>query len=250
MTRGHVARILPVVAGLLLAAGSARADHTPAPTSVTMAGSFQSEVGCPGDWQPDCAAAHLTYDANSAVWRGTFNIPSGVYGYKAALNNTWDENYGAGAVQGGANIQLPLGGATAVKFYYDHHSHWVTDNQNSVIVTAAGSFQSEIGCAGDWDPGCLRSWLQDPDGDGIYTFVTNALPMGAYETKAAIGESWTENYGAGGVPNGANIAFQVPDGFPNVTFIYDRTTHVLEVTVEGTVPAAEATWGSLKSSYR
>ena len=44
-----------------------------------------------------------------------------------------------------------------------------------MIVTVPGSFQSELGCSGDWDPGCLRSWLQDPDGDGTYTFETTAL---------------------------------------------------------------------------
>ena len=62
-----------------------------------------------------------------------------------------------------------LGTNRTVKFYYDHATHWVTDNVNSTIAVAPGSFQSELGCSGDWDPGCLRSWLQDPDHDGIYT---------------------------------------------------------------------------------
>ena len=70
--------------------------------------------------------------------------------------------------------RLNLGAGTSVKFYYDHKSHWVTDNQTSVIAVAPGSFQSELGCPGDWQPDCLRSWLQDPDGDGIYTFETTA----------------------------------------------------------------------------
>jgi pullulanase len=65
-----------------------------------------------------------------------------------------------------------------VKFYYDHATHWITDNRNSVIATLAGSFQSELGCAGDWDPSCLRTWLQDPDGDGLYTFSTSGAPSG------------------------------------------------------------------------
>ena len=90
-----------------------------------------------------------------------------------------------------------------------------------MIAVAPGSFQSELGCPGDWDPGCLRSWLEDPDGDGIYTFETTALPAGSYETKVAINESWDENYGAGGVPGGANIAFTVPADNAKVTFTYD-----------------------------
>jgi len=28
------------------------ADHTPDPVNVTIAGSLQSELGCPGDWEP------------------------------------------------------------------------------------------------------------------------------------------------------------------------------------------------------
>ena len=47
-----------------------------------------------------------------------------------------------------------------------------------MIATAPGSFQSELGCPGDWQPDCLRSWLQDPDGDGIYTFSHALDPAG------------------------------------------------------------------------
>src|SRR5206468_6619018 len=57
----------------------ALASHRPNPTSVTIAGSLQSEVGCSGDWQPDCAASHLTYDANDDVWQGVCAVPAGSY---------------------------------------------------------------------------------------------------------------------------------------------------------------------------
>src|SRR5437588_7480636 len=90
------------------------------PTSVTIVGSLQSEVGCGGDWQPDCAATHLGYDAGDDVWQGAWTVPAGSYEYKAALNNSWDENYGLHAAPGGANIPLNLGASTPVKFYYDH----------------------------------------------------------------------------------------------------------------------------------
>ena len=112
------------------------ADHTPEPTSVTVAGSLQSELGCPGDWQPDCAATHLTYDAEDEVWQGVFNVPAGMWEYKAALNGSWDENYGLGAVLNGTNIPLDLAAETPVKFYYSHATHWVTDDWNSVIAVA------------------------------------------------------------------------------------------------------------------
>jgi glucoamylase len=217
-----VALVLPPVA-----MGAA----TPNPTSVTIAGSLQSELGCPDDWQPDCATTHLSFDANDDVWQGTFTIPAAGYEYKAALNNSWVENYGLHAVSNGANIPL-LAPGTSVKFYYDHKSHWITDNQGSVIAVAPGSFQSELGCDFDWDPSCLRSWLQDPDGDGIYSFVTTALPAGLYDTKVALNESWDVNYGKGGEQGGPNITFNVPVDNAKVTFSYDATSHVLTVTAE------------------
>jgi len=202
-----------------------------APTSVTIAGDLQTELGCPGDWQPDCATTHLTFDAADDVWQGSFSVPAGNFHYKAALDNSWNENYGANAQPGGSNIPLNLVTQSSVKFYYDDKTHWITDYLTSVIATVPGSFQNEIGCPGDWDPGCLRSWLQDIDGDGIYTFVTAAISAGSYECKVAINENWNENYGAEGAPGGANISFAVFAPGAPVSFSYDSSTHVLTVIV-------------------
>jgi glycosidase len=210
------------------------------PTSVTIAGSLQEELGCPGDWQPECAATHLTFDADDGVWQASFPVPAGNWEYKAALDGAWTENYGLGAVRDGPNIPLVLAEPTTVKFYYDDGTHWVTDDHGSVIATAPGSFQSELGCANDWDPGCLRSWLQDPDGDGVGRFSTSALPPGSYEAKVAIDEGWDENYGAGGEPNGANIPFVVGALGDVVTFAYDQTSHVLDITVVPAEPVDDA----------
>ncbi|MDL1910114.1 alpha-amylase [Chloroflexi bacterium CFX6] len=227
----------------------ALADHTPDPANVTIAGSLQSELGCAGDWDPACSATHLAYDASDGVWQGTWNIPAGSYEYKAALNDSWDENYGANAQQNGANIGLNLGSAASVKFYYDHKTHWVTSNQNSVIAVAPGSFQSELGCPGDWQPDCLRSWLQDPDEDGIYTFETTALPAGNYEGKVALDESWDVNYGQGGAQNGPNIPFFVPFDYAKVTFEYNASTHVLSIR-SGFGPDNDIAWDGLRHDSR
>src|SRR6185437_13555984 len=175
---------LAVSAFTALGAVSIPVQHAladPQPTAVSVPGSFGAQVGCPGDWQPDCAQVQLTRRSNDDVWTTTLQLAGGSYQYKAALNKSWDVNYGAGAVAGGPNIDLavPAGGA-AVTFYYDNATHWVTDTISTIMVTAAGSFQSELGCPADWSPDCLRSWLEDPDGDGTFTFTTNAIPAGDY----------------------------------------------------------------------
>ena len=210
------------------------ADHTTEPESVTVAGDLQQELGCPEDWMPDCAETHLTYDAEDDVWQGIWNVPAGMWQYKAPINDSWTENYGQGGVFDGPNISLDLGEDTDVKFYYSHDTHWITDNVNSEIATAAGSFQSELGCSGDWQPWCLRSWLQDLDGDETFVFETSRLPAGDYEVKVAHDEDWAENYGQDGVPGGANIPFTVPSDCADMSFEYELSSHILTI---GEAPA-------------
>src|SRR5439155_21577141 len=127
------------VAFLSLWAAGAVASDTPAPASVTIACSMQSRLGCSGDWQPDSTSTHLAFDVSDQVWQGIFTIPAGSWEYKAALNDSWAENYGAGATRGGANIPLSLGHAAPVTEEYSHETHWVTDNVSSVIANAPGS---------------------------------------------------------------------------------------------------------------
>jgi glycosidase len=240
-TTGLLVQLVP---GALVA--PALASHTATPSNVTIAGSLQSELGCSDDWQPDCAATHLSFDASDQVWQRTFTVPAGSYEYKAPLSNAWAENYGQNATRDGSNITLNLAAPEAVKFFYSHSTHWVTDNHNAVIATAPGSFQSELGCAGDWQPDCLRSWLQDPDGDGTYAFATTAIPAGNYEAKVAIDESWDENYGHDGVPNGSNIGFTVPSN-ALTTFSYNPTTHILTIT---SVSNDDVEWDGLRHDSR
>ncbi|TWD83363.1 pullulanase-type alpha-1,6-glucosidase [Kribbella amoyensis] len=199
------------------------------PANVSVPGDHNSEMGCPADWSPDCDQAQLTLDANDKVWKGTYSLPAGEHAYKAAINKTWDENYGAGGDRNGANISYTAPG-TPVKFYYEHGRHYVTSDAQGPIVTVPGSFQSELGCSADWSPDCMRPWLTDQDGDGTFTWSTTELGAGSYEAKVAHGLSWDESYGAGGSPTGANIPINVPGDGLVVTFSYDLATHVLTVT--------------------
>jgi len=203
----------------------------PGDVLVTVPGSHNAAMGCAADWQPACEGARLT-STNGLVYSGTFTIPPGSYEYKVAVGGTWDENYGAGGAPGGANIAYTVTGDVPqqVTFVYDASTHQATSSAQGALVTLPGSYQSEAGCAADWDPACLATVLVDGDGDGSATFTLPDLAAGTYETKVAHGLSWAENYGAGGVRDGANTAFVAPGGTP-VTFAYDLTTHVLTVQV-------------------
>ncbi|WP_330474393.1 pullulanase-type alpha-1,6-glucosidase [Terrabacter sp. C0L_2] len=194
------------------------------PDNVSVPGSHNSEMGCPGDWQPDCTQAQLALDPKDEIWKGTYSsIPAGDYEYKAAINKSWDENYGVGGGKGAGNIAYTAPAGKPVTFYYDHRTHWVTSDAQGPIITAPGSFQSKLGCPGDWAPDCMRSWLQDPDGDGTYTFTTDQIPAGSYEFKVAVGLSWNESY------PGSNVAFSVPSDGVLTTISYTASTHEVSV---------------------
>jgi pullulanase-type alpha-1,6-glucosidase len=135
-TRSARHRLLTLGAAVAVTAGLAQpaaAHHTPVPEVVTLVGSLQSELGCPGDWQPECPATRLEpVTGRPGVYRGTFTPPAGGYEYKVALGGTWDENYGAGGAPGGANLTLTARGAP-VTVTYDHATHVVSDDTPKIL---------------------------------------------------------------------------------------------------------------------
>ena len=164
------------------------------PETVNIPGTHQDELGCTGEWQPDCENTKLTYDMEDDIWQGTFEIQpnndADTKGprYKAALNGGWGENYGTNATLNGPDIPLLVTEPTQVKFYYDNKTHWIADSFNQQIVVAMGDFQSQLGCKKDNDATCLRSWLEDPDGDGTYGVTTSGLKAGKYNVTFTLNE--------------------------------------------------------------
>ena len=59
---------------------------------------------------------------------------------------------------------------------------------------------------------------------GLFVYTFKDVPAANYEYKIAINGSWDENYGVGGVRDGANYAVTVPQQM-DVTVYYNHTTH-------------------------
>lgn len=60
-------------------------------------------------------------------------------------------------------------------------------------------------------------------GNGLYEYTFNDVPAANYEYKISMG-SWSENYGKGGILDGANISLTVPST-QDVTVYYNDFTH-------------------------
>ena len=188
---------LALLAVLLPAPRAAAA--TPIPSTVTVVGLLQSELGCPGDWQPECAATHLTQDAAEPnLFRGTFDVPAGAYEYKVTLNDSWAENYGAGGAPGGANIPLTAPGGP-ITFTYDHRTNVISDDAPRPLIADQ---------AAHWLRRDTLAWdLPDARDGYTYRLYWSADATLARDGNAISGRSVPLAVVAGGLPAGLRTRF-------------------------------------------
>ena len=171
----------------------AAADHTPVPGSVALVGSLQDELGCPIEWMPECVATELApLDGSPGVFRATFDVPAGGYEYKVALNDGWEENYGAGGAPGGANIAIEAPGGP-ITFTYDHATHVISDDLPVVLGDDSEAQWLRRGIVA-WDL---------PDERAGFTYRLFSAPQGGLEIVDAVvvgGSSFPMQLDPAGLP--------------------------------------------------
>ncbi|RJE86228.1 pullulanase [Paenibacillus sp. 1011MAR3C5] len=111
-------------------------------------------------------------------------------------------------------------------------------------VTLAGTLQTALGAAGDWDPSSDETAMTYAGG-GEYR-LTGTLPAGDYSYKVALNGTWDESYGFGsytnpaGVEDGGNIVLHL-DEETEVTFYYNHTTRkIADSTYYSPLPQVQA----------
>ena len=126
------ASAMALAAGLVAAPLSVAESKT-----VTVAGSLQSELGCPDDWQPDCAATDLAHVGTTTYYARASTVPAGTYEFKVTINDSWDENYGAGGVANGAeHRRCRCRARRTLGFAYDDTTHQVGRRPRPTCPTA------------------------------------------------------------------------------------------------------------------
>ncbi|WP_349425371.1 pullulanase-type alpha-1,6-glucosidase [Microbacterium sp. LWS13-1.2] len=118
VTASLTAAALILTGGVVAIAPAAAAERT-----FALVGSLQSELGCPDDWQPACAATELAPTATANIYATEFEVPAGSYAYKVAVNDAWDESYGLNG--GNDDIPLTVDGPSTLRFVFDDNSHRV-----------------------------------------------------------------------------------------------------------------------------
>ena len=224
-------------AGVLTVAAAAAPEEPEGPTplrdvTVSIAGTMNTAMGCTGAWQQTCVSAELTERAGS-VYSKTFPLTAGTHEYKAVIDHAWTESYG----RDGGNVTFTLPADQDVTFVYDDISHTVMHffegSPDGRLAVAAGDFQSELGCAADWDATCLASWMSTTDGV-VYSLTTDRLEAGTYETKTVFEGDWDDALPA------ENVVFDVPSDWATMMFRLDSTTGEMTVQADQSVPGAGA----------
>ena len=75
--------------------------------------------------------------------------------------------------------------------------------EQPAAVAVAGDFNVLLGAPANWAPQYDESQMQLDEVDQLWKLAAD-LPAGSYSFKIALNRSWDENYGAFGVPDGAN----------------------------------------------
>lgn len=236
--------------GLALAA-ALRVEPLPLPTSVRLEGTLATAVGCPEGgpcpalqmtpralapgWLEGLSASQRRFLAPLAmpVFTLAMDLPAGRHAYRARASGPDGEWIsGAGGWLDGAPLLLELAVPRRVTFLYSPVTRWVTDDVTRPTTVATGTFQRALGCAQDWDPGCLQGWLQDPDGDGLHTFSTRLVPVGHHEVLAGPALP--------GAPPPERTAFRVLRAAEEVRFVWSPRWDKVVVEFPERPPGAEA----------
>ena len=92
-------------------------------------------------------------------------------------------------------------------------------------VEIVGTFQDEIGCAGDWIEECETTSLAFDETHQLWIGVID-IPAGEYEYKAILNGTYDLPVGEAGAVEWPNILLNL-EADTTVTFIYNDATHYL-----------------------
>ena len=122
---------------------------------VTVPGSHNTEMGCPGDWQPDCEDGPADQAAPTASTPARSRSRPGSYEYKVAIGGTLGRELRRGRRRRAARTSTYTVAATAgpVTFFYDPTTHYFTSTAQGPILTVPGLAQQRAGLRRRLDAG-------------------------------------------------------------------------------------------------
>ena len=142
------------------------------------------EIGCaePTGTRRATAMRSSTLGADE-IWKGTFTPAGRPVRLQGRDQPVVGRELRRQAATATARTSATTATAGTVAFYYDHRTHWVTNNVLDDIVVATGAFQSEMGCPADGDVDCMRAGCRTRTATSVYSLSTTQVPAGAYDVR-------------------------------------------------------------------
>ncbi|MBR7178760.1 MAG: type I pullulanase [Oscillospiraceae bacterium] len=186
---------------------------------------------CGKAWSPDYDANKMTLNTETGLYEKYFvNVPAGEHKFKIT-DGTWSNCWGNGD-DGDGNTVFTTAEAMNILITFNADTKEIGIE---LIEIAAYYVAGTDGlCGVGWDPGYAanRMYL---DTDGLYKKLFKSVPAGTHDYKITDG-SWSNNWGAEGVKDGANISFTTDDVY-NITITFDPETCLsTQILSEATAP--------------
>ncbi len=157
-------------------AGEPLPPPLPAPQRVSLAGSFQAALGCPGDFDPSCPQTDLN-DNGDGTWSTVLPIPPGSYTFRVVASSDTDRSLGQGGDPNGQDFQVNVPpDAAGVYFAYDQWTGRVDAEPVSALVTLRTDVGDDLALAPEPDGSFSVTWDAQPGAYGFQIFL-NGQPV-------------------------------------------------------------------------
>ncbi|MBQ7230431.1 MAG: hypothetical protein IJX04_05995, partial [Oscillospiraceae bacterium] len=207
-------------------------------------GAFAAEEGyysvagtgalCGSEWNPEDPNNQMTLNEETGLYEKTFeSVAAGTHQFKVT-DGSWNNSWGADG--GSANYEFTTTEVKNIKITFNAETKEITVTEITIDpYYVAGS---DGLCGVGWNPGYEANKMS-LNAEGLYYKTFQNVQAGTHECKVTTG-SWDTNWGADGVPGGANYTFTTEQAH-DVTITFDPETCMISHTLaEATEPSAPA----------
>ena len=198
---------------------------------------------CGANWDPGYAANKMTLNADGLYEKTFEKVPAGTHEFKIT-DGSWDNSWGKDG--GWDNYSFTTTEETNVTILFNADTKAIEVVLGDVVpgetepsepvetepvetepvveekyYSVAGS---DTLCGSGWNPADVNNKMT-LNADGLYEKYFINVPAGTHEFKITNG-SWSQNWGADGVPDGANISFTTEEVM-NVRVTFDDVNLVI-----------------------
>ncbi|WP_081953159.1 pullulanase-type alpha-1,6-glucosidase [Demequina mangrovi] len=214
-------------------ARSSIAQSTAEGPIVTLPGSYQDEIGCPGDWQPDCLLSLMADGDKDGVYTfATTGIPAGAYEIKVAHGLGWDENYGQDGVPGGANMSFSTDDGEMVTFRYTLATHVLDIEVANPPLAGSGESRAY------WIDQDTLAWPADlGDGDAFRLYASSDAALAIADGAVTGGDAYDLTVVPEGLTDEQLERFRALDGY--IALRLDASREDVQQMLRGQVAVAQ-----------